>query len=161
MLYQPQRLSNPKSAIRRGAAIVELAIVLMVFLILVLGMIDLGLAILRQQLLSEASRQGVRQAIIHGKLAPSGLPGGGPWGPTSVDVLASSSDHPIIEHIRPFLIQMDHAQTRIQVEWPEGSNDIQKQVRVTVSTTYQPMITFIFGDTAMALTSSTTMPIAH
>lgn len=139
-LRRPLNHSDKKtsSGLRRGAAVVELAIVLFVFLILVLGMIDLGLAVFRQQLLSEASRQGIRQAIVHGSLAPSGLPGGGPWGSETVDVLASSSDHPIVDYIKPFLIGIDLDQTRIKVEWPEGSNEVQKPVRVTVSTTHQP-----------------------
>lgn len=145
---------------RRGAATVELAIILLVFIVLVMGFIDVGMAIFRQQLLAEAAREGAREAIVHGKLAPAGYKGG-PWGTGTVDVKASSTAHPIVDEIKPFLVRMDLEKTNIKVEWPENSNEIQKKVTVTVTTTYQPMITFIFGDTAIGLSASATMPIAH
>ncbi len=55
---------------RRGASMVEAAIILPVFLTLILGMLDLSTGVFRHQLVSQAARQGVRRAIVHGKLAP-------------------------------------------------------------------------------------------
>ena len=65
---------------RRGAAMVEAAIILPVFLLLIFGMIDVGMGVFRNNLLSEAARHGARQAIVHGAFAPTGWDGG-PWGP--------------------------------------------------------------------------------
>lgn len=45
---------------RRGAAMVEFAVVAPVFLILITGIIELGRAIVVQQLLTNASREGAR-----------------------------------------------------------------------------------------------------
>ena len=52
-------------------------------------------------------------------------------------------------------------ESRVQVEWLDGSNAPGKRVRVTVTTTYRPMVTFLFGNPAIQLTASSTMLIAH
>ncbi len=146
--------------VRRGATLVEGAIVLMVFLTLIFGMLDLGIAVLRFNTLSEAARQGAREAIIHGKLAPAGWQGGS-WGPATIDVLASTTGIPAVDAVRPLLVGFNLDETRIKVEWPNGVNDLQQPVRVTVSSSYHPMMTFIFGNQSFALSASSTMPIAH
>jgi Flp pilus assembly protein TadG len=51
---------------RRGAAATEFAIVAPVFLLLVIGILELGRALMVQQVLINASRVGVRQAITLG-----------------------------------------------------------------------------------------------
>lgn len=51
---------------RRGTAVVELALVLPVFLLLVFGMIEFGRAVMVQHTLVNASREGARQAVIDG-----------------------------------------------------------------------------------------------
>jgi Flp pilus assembly protein TadG len=51
---------------RRGAAATEFAIVAPVFLLLVIGILELGRALMVQQVLVNASRVGVRQAITLG-----------------------------------------------------------------------------------------------
>lgn len=53
---------RPKSA-RRGAAVVEFAIVAPVFFLLVIGFIELGRGMMVQQVLTNASRVGAREAI--------------------------------------------------------------------------------------------------
>ena len=55
-----QRSSNPTK--RRGAAVVEFAIVAPLFLTLIAGTIELGQGIVLMQLLTNASRQGARVA---------------------------------------------------------------------------------------------------
>lgn len=51
---------------RRGAAVVEFAVVLPVFVLLVFGMIEFGRAVMVQQLLVNASREAARQAVLDG-----------------------------------------------------------------------------------------------
>ncbi len=72
---------------RLGAAVVELAVVLPLFLLLVLGMIEFGRMLMVQQVLTNASREGARRAVldkattqeittaIHQYLANSGIQG--------------------------------------------------------------------------------------
>ena len=54
---------------RRGASVVEFAIVAPVFFLMVIGFIELGRALMVQQVLINASRVGVRQAIVVGATA--------------------------------------------------------------------------------------------
>lgn len=51
---------------RRGAAMVEMALVLPVFVALMLGVIEFGRAIMVGQLVTNAAREGCRQAILDG-----------------------------------------------------------------------------------------------
>jgi Flp pilus assembly protein TadG len=51
---------------RRGAAAVEFAIVLPVFVILVFGMIEYGRMVMVQQVITNASREGARRAVLDG-----------------------------------------------------------------------------------------------
>ena len=51
---------------RRGAAVVEFALVVPVFILLVFGMIEFGRAVMVQQVLVNASREGARQAVLDG-----------------------------------------------------------------------------------------------
>ncbi len=54
---------------RRGAAVVEFAVVAPVFVALVLGMIEFGRALMVQQMLTNASREGARVAVLEGATA--------------------------------------------------------------------------------------------
>ena len=57
---------NHRLANRCGAAAVEFAIVAPVFFLLVIGMIEVGRAMMVQQVLINASRVGARQAVMAG-----------------------------------------------------------------------------------------------
>jgi Flp pilus assembly protein TadG len=153
------RLRTGKT-VRRGATAAETAVVVLVFLILVLGMLDLGIGVLRYNSVSHAARQAARQAMVHGSLAPAKVQGG-PWGPDTIDAKASSSGTPAVATLQPYLFTCDLDKTTVHVEWPDGSNEPGKRVRVTVSTPYQPMMTFIFGNPSITLQATSTITIAH
>jgi Flp pilus assembly protein TadG len=51
---------------RRGAVIVEMALVLPIFLALVLGIIEFGRGLMVGQLVTNAAREGARKAILDG-----------------------------------------------------------------------------------------------
>jgi TadE-like protein len=135
-------------------------VVVLALLIIILGMLDLGLAVFQYHVVSEAARQGARLAIVHGQMAPSGW-NGGSWGTTTINQSANTTGTPIVDEIKPLLVGLDLTQTTIKAEWLDGSNAPENRVRVTVSTTYQPCVTFIFGNTSINLSASSTMPIAH
>src|SRR4051794_4019429 len=96
---------------RRGMTLVETALIIIAFLMLVLGTIDLATAVFRYHMLSQAARQGVRQVIIHGELADAAprntwettLPHsppvyvpykGGAWGPASPVTASNPGTYP-------------------------------------------------------------------
>ena len=55
-----------RAAGRRGAAAVEFAVVLPVFITLVFGMIEYGRMVMVQQVITNAAREGCRKAIMDG-----------------------------------------------------------------------------------------------
>jgi len=62
-----RRVSCPSmSAPRRGAALVEFAIVFPVFILVILGIIEFGRAFMIGQLVTNAAREGARQAVLDG-----------------------------------------------------------------------------------------------
>jgi Flp pilus assembly protein TadG len=158
---------GPQNCRRRAGTILEAALVLPVFLTIVLGMIDVGIAVFRNNTLSQAARHGARQAIVHGKMAPAGW-NGGPWGPPATypgsnpyTVSAGSTSDPIASAVRAHLSGFDASTATITVQWLDGNNDEESRVRVSVSSSYQPMITFLFGNPTYTLSAMSTMHIAH
>lgn len=146
---------------RRAATLAEAAIVLPIFFLIVLGMIDLGIAVSRHNTLSNAARHGSRRAAVHGSKCLSGFRGG-PWGPTTVGPLAASATtHPVLDEVRPMLTGVPTDDARITVEWPDASNEIEKRVRVTITCPYSPFVLSVFGISPFTLKASSTMPVAH
>ena len=148
MLRRPQQRCT-----RRGASLVEVAIILTVLLTLIFGMIDLGLGVMRFNMISHAAREGARQAMVNGQYALSPWPKG-TW-------TASDSGQPVVDAISSQLIGCDLTRTTITVLWVDGTNEIQQRVRVTIDTTYQPFMTSIFGTGEMQLQAVSTSRFAH
>src|SRR5438067_2223593 len=102
-------------------------------------MLDLAIVLFHKHVASEAARQGARNAIVHGYLAPNGSTMNA-WGPTpsyypaltSRSLYSSSTaytvqaDDPSDElagTIRPYVVGLDPSTVTIQIEWPDGNND--------------------------------------
>jgi len=162
---------------RRGAALVEAAIMTSLFLSLVVGMLDLGIALFRMHVASEAARQGARNATIHGYYAPNGSTMNA-WGPTpeyypaltsqslyatasSYTVRADTASDELAATIRPYLVGLDPSTVTIQIQWPDGDNDLANRVTVSVSAPYQHLIPFVFGTDTITLSAASTMSIMH
>jgi Flp pilus assembly protein TadG len=142
---------------RSGATLVEAAIVIPIVLALTVGMLDLSIVVFRNNLLAQAAREGARKAIVHGSLATPQMT---VWGPSTFTATADDSGE-IAQAIAPHLTSMNPANVNIQVQWLDGNNEPDSQVRVTVTATYQPFTTFIFGNPTFNLSGSSTMRIAH
>jgi Flp pilus assembly protein TadG len=59
-------VSQSSRKYRQGTAVAEFAVVAPVFILLVFGMIEFGRAVMVQQVLVNASREGARQAVLDG-----------------------------------------------------------------------------------------------
>ena len=140
---------------RRGATIVEMAIIMVVFLTLVLGMVDLGIGVFRYNTLAQAARQVARQAIVHGSMAVE------PWGPGTYSALANDAS-PIAQTVQSSVSGFDLSEVTINVEWIGGNKVTENDhARVTMTTPYRPIMTFIFGNPTFTLQATSTMAIAH
>ena len=142
---------------RRGAVLVEGAIVLGVALVIVFGILDLGLAVLHYNTISEGARRVARAAIVHGSEAE---PETSTWGPAAFDGTAADQSQ-VAAAIQPVLIALDPAQVRIQVEWPAGDNQPDDPLRVTVTTTYRPILPLVVGRDSIELRAVSVMRIQH
>jgi len=74
-----------------GQALVEFSLVLPVFLVMLMGVVDVGRAIWAQNSLAAAAREGARFAIVHGGSANTDCPVGPPVAGVTKTVTASSA----------------------------------------------------------------------
>jgi Flp pilus assembly protein TadG len=139
---------------RRGSTLVESAITLTILLTVIFGTLDLGLGVMRFNMISHAAREGVRQAMVHGGQSTS------PWS-TVTNMAASTIGNPVANAIAPQLVGCDLTQTTITLAWVDGTNEVGQRVRVTINTTYQPFMTYIFGASAIPLQAASTTTFAH
>jgi len=126
-----------RSRRRPGAVSIEAVVIFLVFMTLCLGMLDLGIGVLQYHLVSEAARQGARQAIVHGQMAPASW-NGGSWGPSAINSKADATGIPLVTGIQPYLVGIDLSQATIKAQWLDGGNAPDQRVSVTVTSTYQP-----------------------
>ncbi|GAB5443636.1 MAG: hypothetical protein Fues2KO_39850 [Fuerstiella sp.] len=66
IVSRPFRFFGKQSADRKGAAMVEMAVCFPIFMLMLLGVIEFGRALMVSQMLTNASREGCREAIIDG-----------------------------------------------------------------------------------------------
>lgn len=134
--------------------------IIVAFLTILFGMIDLGIGVFRYNMVSHAARQGARLAIVHGSLATSGWQGG-PWGPGTVGPVALSDSSAPAAAVGATVVGLDKTQAQMTITWLDGKNEADNRVRVTVTYPYRPFVTFIFGSPTYTLTATSTMIIAH
>ena len=143
---------------KRGAAtLVESAIVLPVCLLLLLGMLELSIALVRHTVMSETARRVARAAIIHGAMSEAAQ---GQWGPAPLSLSAADS-HLAAEAAQPVLMTLNPADVQISLSWPDGDNQPDDRVRVAVSYTHQPIVPIPGWYSQLSLTGVSTMRIAH
>lgn len=156
--------------IHRGAVAVELALITPVFLLALFGLLELSITVFQYHIVSEAARQGARHAIVRGAFAGPELT---EWGPPADDpdnslpaaerllIVKATDDHEVAELLQPYLAGLlNQDATTISLNWPDGTNKIESPVRVTVTTSHQPFLTFLFSS-GWTLTGESTMQIAH
>jgi Flp pilus assembly protein TadG len=148
---------------RRAGSLVEGVLVSAVFFAATLGMIDLGMAVFQNHLVSEASRQAARIAAVHGLMAPSSL-NGGAWGTTAYSGSGNSSDTiPTTLRNAGVLAGLNAANVTVAVSWPDNGNspNASDRVQVAISTTWTPVYAPLFGGSARTLSATSIVPIAH
>lgn len=120
---------------RRGAALIEGAIVLSVTLLLLLTLLDVALAVQQQAALTEAARLLARECATHGAAAP---PQQTAWGPNSYSGNAADGTE-MAGIVREVVVIGDPQDVIISITWPDGSHDLDDRVRVSLALTRQPL----------------------
>jgi Flp pilus assembly protein TadG len=148
MTYTGTLPPRPRARGRHGAASVELAFILPVVLVLILGTIDFAIIMYAYGTVSESARSGARYAIVHGSMAAS------PVGPGANDTTVAN----IVKANTPAL---DPANLTIASTWGSGSNTAGSPVSVNVSYNCPTFMLKVLGFNTIKVTGTTTMTIAH
>jgi hypothetical protein len=141
----------------RGAALLESAFVLGVLLLLLLGIVDRGLATLYFNTVSDAACRLAREAIVHGEMAP---PERSDWGP-DLYVGTADDESEIAAAVRPLVAPMDPKNVEVRVEWLDGGNRVDQRVQVTITHRHRSSVPFLFGADECVLSAVSTMKIVH
>ena len=142
---------------RRAAAMIETAFMIVLLLILFFGMIDLGIAVLRRNMVAQVAREAARTASVHGEMASAYV---AQWGPTTITVSGTWTGDVGVA-IRPHLGALDPAETTLTLEWLDGDAQPESRIRAVVTSRHQPFMTSLFGAGAMTFSAVTTVQVNH
>lgn len=138
---------------RRGVAVIEGLVVLATFLFLLFMCLDVGLAVHRWNTLSEAARRLARSTIVRGVTSQDSA-----WGPVNVASTADDGSE-YADVMLPVLGASNESAVQFQIEWLDGTNEIDDRVRITVRQWYDPVLPWLGNQ--IELTAGTTMRIVH
>ncbi len=122
--------------VRRGQAMVEFALVIPIFLVVLLGIIETGRFIFNYEVLNNAAREGARYAIVHG--SNSSCPSG-PMPAYLGENWCDPSGAKVLERVRTSAYGIDGTLVTTTVEW-DPSNARESTVRVTATYTYSTLV---------------------
>lgn len=128
-----------------GQSLVETALLLPIVVILIVGLLDVSLAVWASNTLATAVREGTRYAIVHG--ADSTEPSG------------PGSTSRVEQHVRGHAIGQSNLS--VTVTYPDGSNGRGKRVTVEATLPYKPVLSsaIVGNGLAVTLRSSSTLVI--
>lgn len=115
----------------RGQALVEFALILPVFLLIVLGILEVARAVWQENTLAYAAREGTRYAIVHGAGSES------PSGPGASTYTAPDQDTAVGDVVRRAAIGVPSI--TVSVTWPDGNNQRNSRVTVAASAPFVPL----------------------
>jgi Flp pilus assembly protein TadG len=125
----PSRFQNDE----RGQAAIEFALVIGLLVILMVSMLEMTIFLYNYAVLTDAAKEGIRYAMVHGSSGtnPSGT--GGPCGTTTsggtftaVQAYAAASLHNV-------------SNMNVNVCYSDGNNNPGSRVQVSVSYPYSPL----------------------
>ncbi len=145
----------------RGEGLVEFALILPIFLLVTIGLMDLGQAMFQQNTLAFAAREATRYAIVHGS---NGSPKAGPG---SGDTCTASTTYssPAQQCVTTAIVDLVSKDTigvrgvTVTTTWLNGDNN--RKSRVTVDVTAQTTATLWLIKSVMSptLRASSTLVI--
>lgn len=160
----------------RGQALVETAVILPLFLVLLLGIVDMGRAVWATTSLASAAREAARYAIVHGGAASTACPVGPPGPDTVIPAASSACPYPspskrsIVDAAVAAAIA-GGSNTTVTVCYGlncTGNNDTTSAtnargtpITVVVSSTVNLVVPSLMGRPSFTLSGSTTMVVNH
>lgn len=126
---------RPPQGFARGEgaqALVEFALTLPIFLLLVTGIFDVARAVWQENTLAYAAREGTRYAIVHGS---AGTPAAGPCS-NCVNPVANNLSN-IVDAVRSNAIGVYNID--VTIDYPDGDNQRNHRVTVDATTQFTPL----------------------
>jgi Flp pilus assembly protein TadG len=140
------RLAKPflRRTEERGQAIVEFALVAVFLVVLVVSILEMSLFLYNYAVLTDAAKEGVRYAIVHGASGtnPSGPTGAaGTTSSWSACTSSSGGTTSVANAVKAFAAASLHdvSSMNINVCYPDGNNNPGSGVQVNVSYPYSPL----------------------
>jgi len=148
----------PRPARQRcGVVALESAFVLPITFFTLFALLDLGLAAVRFNSLSEAARCVAREVILHGSMA---IDSPDVWGPSEFNGTAASNSN-IVRPAQLVLPTMRLEDVIVAVSWIDSDNSARDRVRVRMTYQHQPLIPVLFAWGTLDLRAETTMRIVN
>jgi TadE-like protein len=159
----------------RGQSLVEFAIILPVFLLIVFGILDFGRVVWANSAVTNATREAARYAIVHGGSPDNACPVGPP-GPETViptssadcphpspskDSIREQAEHYAIAGGRPIVVSVCYGDGCSGDADTELTNIRGTPVTVAVQSSVTLTLMSIFGMDAMDIHSEHTMVVNH
>lgn len=136
---------------------VEAAVVVPAFLMLVLGILDFGLATLNRNNLAAVANRLCRAAIVRGEKSS---PERTPWGPQTFQGTAADGNE-VAGVVKPYLAVMKPSDVQIRLDWLDASNARDKRVKATITYDQKLICGTLFGMTPWSQQAVSIMQIQH
>ena len=136
-----------RSGRRRGATVVESAIVYPVVFVFILGLVSGGMGIFRYQEVASLAREGSRYASTHGSQYQ-----------LETSKAAATAQDVYNNAILPKAVGLDTTKLSSSVTWNANNQPPNSTVTVTVTYQWKPEV-FLLG--TFTLSSTSTMPMAY
>ncbi len=144
---------------RTGVAVVEMAFVGPVALFLILGIVDLGIAVWSYNNISEAAREGGRYAQVHGSKY-AGWYAGSPSPPVGTPPASGpTANNPNVEKVVRGNAFVNQNNLTVLSSWPNGDNNPNSPVTIDATYSYSPLLFLKLG--TLTLHTRTTMIINY
>lgn len=131
-----------------GQALVEFSLAIMVFLVIIIGVIEVGRAVWSYNTLASAAREGSRYAMVHGASASARS------GPAGNDANVQAA-------VTKYTAALDPSDLTVTSTWPDGNNAAGSHVRVTVSYRFDTSFSRLLGISPITMSSASTMTITN
>jgi Flp pilus assembly protein TadG len=162
----------------RGQALVETALVLPLFLMLLVGVVDMGRAVWATTSLNSAAREATRFAIVHGGSTLTPCPVG-TWDPSNIRTITADASCPYPSPSKQSIIDAATAaamaggsNVTVTVCYGVGctgntdtptsnGNRRGESITVVISSTVNLIVPALLGRSSFALSGSSTMLVNH
>jgi Flp pilus assembly protein TadG len=139
------RISKPG---QRGQAALEFAFVVVVLVVLMVSILEMTMFVYTYSALTDAAKEGVRYALVHGS---SGTAAAGPTGGSGC-----LSSGPVVNTVQTYAALSLHSATSMSINvcYPDSSNQPGSRVQVNLNYPYQPLFGLRWASVTISATSA-------